>query len=143
MMDSVKKLEEWVDDETLDMVLPVNLVTPDDRELFEAAGQEVPEFEYTIRDLKEDLESAEWEVQVNSRSGSYPSFTLEKARLRWAVQDMISIWEVEEAKKLLVKQHQLSGINLKISTLPQQQQWAKQVQELAPEAAAWAIEALA
>jgi hypothetical protein len=58
---------------------------------------------------------------------------------------MISIWEVDSAKKLLVKQHKLSWIDLWISTLPnQQQQWsASQVQEAAPEATAWALEALA
>jgi hypothetical protein len=127
------------------MVLPVNLVSAEDRELFEAAWQEAPDFEYTVRDLKEDIESATWEIQVSSRTWAYPSFTLEKARLRGAVQDMISIWEVDSAKKLLVKQHKLSWIDLGISTLPNQQpQWsANQVQEAAPEATAWALEALA
>jgi hypothetical protein len=67
-MDSIKKLDEDADAETLDMVLPVNLVSAEDQELFEAAGQEVPDFEYTIRDLKEDLESATWAVQVSSRT---------------------------------------------------------------------------
>jgi hypothetical protein len=37
LMDSVKKLDEDADAETLDMVLPVNLVSAEDRELFEAA----------------------------------------------------------------------------------------------------------
>jgi len=145
LMDSVKKLDEDADAETLDMVLPVNLVSAEDRELFEAAWQEAPDFEYTVRDLKEDIESATWEIQVSSRTWAYPSFTLEKARLRGAVQDMISIWEVDSAKKLLVKQHKLSWIDLGISTLPNQQpQWsANQVQEAAPEATAWALEALA
>ena len=144
LMDSVKKLDEEADAETLDMVLPVNLTSAEDLELFQAAWQEPPEFDYTIRDLKEDIESATWEVQVNSRTWAYPSFTLEKARLRWAVQDMISIWEVDAAKNLLIKQHQLSWINLWISTLPNQQQWwASQLQEQAPEALAWAVEALA
>jgi hypothetical protein len=67
-MDSIKKLDEDADVETLDMILPVNLVSAEDRELFEAAGQEAPEFEYTVRDLKEDIESATWEVQVSSRT---------------------------------------------------------------------------
>jgi hypothetical protein len=91
LMDKVMKLNEITDKETLDIKTPVSLMQESDRELFEQAGQEVPFTVYTIRDLKEDLESAEWDIIVNSRSGSYPSFTLEKARLRNAVNDMIAI----------------------------------------------------
>jgi hypothetical protein len=127
------------------MVLPINLVSAEDRELFQQAWQEIPEFEYTVRDLKEDIESATWDVVINSRSWSYPSFVLEKARLRWAVQDMIALWETWEARKLLKRQHQLSWIDLGISTIEEQpQQWAaKQVGEITQEAQLWAIEAAA
>jgi hypothetical protein len=37
LMDSVKKLDEEADRETLDMVLPINLVSAEDRELFQQA----------------------------------------------------------------------------------------------------------
>lgn len=112
-MDFIKKNIDDDDETDLDVNKEIDL---------EAEG-ETGEVKFTLGMLAEELRAGKWSVVVNSRSGVYPSKTLDKFFLQSAINDLLAIGDVQGATDLIGKKHALNGINIK-KRRPQPQQQA-------------------
>jgi hypothetical protein len=130
VIDMIRKNIEDEDDTPLDV----------NKKMFVPELNQEIEVPFTLGMLAEELRAADWDIVVNSRTGVYPSKTLDKFYLQSAINDLIALGDVEGAMELMNKKHALNGINIRKR---QPQQNATKPEELGAEPTAAKPEPLA
>jgi hypothetical protein len=81
---------------------------------------------FTLWQLAENLRHVQelwwYQIVMNSRTWVYPSETLNRFFRTSAINDLISVWETDEAKKIMKQKHLSSWINITMGQQPQQPQ---------------------
>jgi len=91
-------------------------------------GWEEAESEWlTLWMLAEELKAREYQIVVNSRTWVVTTNTLEKFYNASAIQDLMAIWDVQGARKLIAKKHALNWINIWNQVQWPQEAWAWEV----------------